>query len=277
VLKIKRILTEIITNLHLIWAVARYNNKAAFQGHHFGMIWEVLDPLIQIGINFFIFGAMRDMNPVRVGLGAHYVRVSFLPWMVVGMSAWMFMNRVTINGSESVQKKIKLVSKMQFPISILPAMTLASRITSYTVTTLAAIVILAFYGFTPHLFWIQAIYYMFAMFAFTYFFALLNSTLTILFRDYMQILRPIMRFMMLFSGVIWRLNEMTRIPNWFVQLMDLNPFTYIITGFRYTFFGQAFFWQHWETTVFFWLLVFLIAMIASHLHLKLRSKFIDLA
>jgi teichoic acid transport system permease protein len=83
-----------------------------------------------------------------------------------------------------------------------------------------------------------------------------------------------MRFMMFFSGVIWRLDE--SFPRWFARLMDLNPFSYIITGFRYTFFGQALFWQHWETTIFFWLLILLIAIIASHLHLKLRAKFIDL-
>jgi len=274
VLGIKTILNEVLRHFQLIWTVARYNNKAAFQGHYFGMAWEVLDPLIQIGINFFIFGAMRNMRDVRVGLGDDYVYVPFFAWMVVGMVAWMFMNKVTLSGSESVQKKISLVSKMKFPMSTLPAMTLASRLTSFMVTTVVAIVIVISAGFTPSIIWIQYIYYVFAMLVFCYFFALLNSTLTILFRDYIQILRPVMRFMMFFSGVIWRLDE--SFPTSFARLMDLNPFSYVITGFRYTLFGQAFFWQHWETTLFFWLLVLLLALTSSHLHLKLRAKFIDL-
>ena len=271
--KIKTILNEVLSRLQLIWAVARYNNKANFQGHHFGMIWEVLDPMIQIGISFFIFGAMRARGPVQVG----DARVPFLAWMVVGKSAWLFMNRVTLTGAQSVQKKMSLVSKMQFPMSVLPAMTVASRLTSYIVLTIVSIISVSLVGFTPNLLWIQYFYYFFAMLIFIYFFALLNSTLTILFRDYVHILRPFMRFMMFFSGVIWRLREMPRMPEWFARLMDLNPFSYIITGFRYTFFGQAFFWEHWETTVFFWLLVLLIALGASHLHLKLRAKFIDLS
>jgi len=187
----------------------------------------------------------------------------------------MFMNKVTMSGCQSVKNQIKLVSKMQFPMSVLPAMTLASRLTSYIVMTIFTIIILINVGFTPNIFWIQLLYYIFAMFVFIYFFALLNSTLTIIFRDYVKILGPIMRFNMFFSGVIWRTEEI--FPRWFGQLMDLNPFSYIITGFRYTFFGQAFFWEHWETTVFFWLLVFLLAIVASHLHLKLRAKFIDMA
>jgi len=269
-------MTEIFLNLNLIWTVARYNNKAQFQGHYLGIAWEILDPLIQIIINFFIFGGIRPRNDVNVGLGLSYIVVGFFPWMLVGTVAWMFMNKVTLTGATSVSSKMKMVAKLQFPISVLPAMTLASRTVAYLAMTVVMIVVLLFNGFGPSLYWLQAIYYMFAMYVFMYFFALLNSTLTILSKDYIQILRPVMRFMMFFSGVIWRLNEIRNLPNWFVQLMDLNPFSYIITGFRFTFFGQAFFWEHWETTVFFWLLMLVLALGSTHLHLKLRAKFVDL-
>jgi len=276
VLKIKTIAIEILSNLQLIWAVARYNNKAAFQGHYFGLAWEIINPLIQIALYFFVFGTIRNNNDVGVGFGNNYVYVQFLPWMLVGMSAWLFMNRATVSGSMSVQKKIGLVSKMQFPISILPAMDMAAKLTAYFVTAAIVVIIVILFGFTPTIFWLQYIYYVFAMLTFIYFLALLNSTLTIMFRDYHQILKPIMRLFFWFSGVIWRIHEMGAIPGWLTRLMDLNPFSYILSGFRYTFFSQAFFWEHWETTIFFWLLVLLIAIVASYLHLKLRAKFVDL-
>lgn len=271
-LKIKTILKELLTHLNLIWTVARYNNKAALQGHYFGLVWEFLNPLIEIGLNWFVFSAIRNRRPLYFG----GYEVPFLAWMLVGMSAWRLMNRATLSGSQSVQKKIKLVSKMQFPISTLPAMEIASKMTAYFVTLGIVIIILLFNGITPTIYWIQSIYYWFAMFVFIYFLALLNSTLTIAFRDYHQILAPIMRLLFWFSGVVWRLDEMEVIPRWFVRAMDLNPFSYIITGFRNAFLSGEFFWQHWETTLFFWLLVSLIAIVASHLHLKLRAKFIDL-
>jgi len=277
VLKIRKILKEVMTHLALIWTVARYNNKATFQGHYFGIAWEIINPLIQISLYFFVFGAIRDNNLVRIEFAGNSISIQFLPWMLVGMAAWMFMNRATLSASQSVQKKIGLVSKMQFPISILPAMDVAAKLVAYFITTLIviAIIIIAF-SFTPTIFWLQYFYYLIAMLIFVYFFALLNSTLTIMFRDYHQILKPIMQLFFWFSGVIWRVHEMRSIPNWLVRLMDLNPFSYILTGFRYTFFSQAFFWEHWETTVFFWLLILVLAIVSSHLHLKLRSKFIDL-
>jgi len=276
--KIKVILNELLPNLSLVWSVARYENHAVFQGHTFGVAWEILDPLIQIAINFFVFGTLRGNSEVQVGLNDYsYTYVSFLAWMLVGQSAWLFMSRVTLLGSKSVSNKIKLVSKMKFPSSILPAMSISGKVTAYFVTLTAVLAIVILNGFSPTLYWLQAFYYIFAMFIFMYFFALLNSTLTMIFKDYHQILGPIVRILFFFSGVVWRIGEAGNFPRWFLSLLDLNPFAYIITGFRYTFFSQAYFWQHPETTIFFWGLMLCLAIYASYLHLKYRSKFFDLA
>ena len=271
-LKVITILKEIFSHLSLIWTVARYNNKAELQSHYFGFVWEFLNPVIEISLNWFVFSAIRNRQPLYFG----EYEVPFLAWMLIGMSAWRLMNRATLSASQSIQKKIKLVSKMQFPVSTLPAMEIAGKTSAYFVTLGIVIIILLFNGITPTIYWFQSIYYMFAMFIFIYFLALLNSTLTITFRDYHQILTPIMRLLFWFSGVVWRLDEMEVIPNWFVRATDLNPFSYILTGFRNAFLSGEFFWQHWETTVFFWLVVILLAVTSSHLHLKLRAKFIDL-
>jgi len=270
--KFNIIMKEIFTNLQLIWAVARYNNKATFQGHYLGLAWEIMTPVIQIGLFFFVFGTIRGDQPVYLN---EEVAVAFLPWMLVGMSAWLFMKSATMQGSKSIQKQIKLVSKMQFPVSVIPGIAMAGKLTAYFVTLSAVIIMIVVLGHMPSLYWIQYFYYLFAMLVFIYFFALLNSTLTIMIRDYQQILQPIMQLVFWFSGVVWRIQEM--VPERFIRVLDLNPFSYLLTGFRNTFLGEIFFWEHWETTVFFWLLILLMALISSHLHLKLRDKFIDLA
>jgi len=271
--KVKKIIQELLGNLNLIWVVARYNNKAAFHGHYFGMIWEIFNPLIEILLNWFVFGAIRDRRPLYFGGN----QVPFLAWMLVGMAAWRLMNRATLTASQSVQKKIKLVSKMQFPVSTLPAIEIAGKMTAFFVTLVITVAILLYNNITPTIYWLQFFYYLFAMLVFMYFFGLLNSTLTMIFRDYHQVLSPIMRLLFWFSGVVWRLDEMDVIPRWFVRAMDLNPFSYIITGFRNSFLSGEFFWQHWETTTFFWLFVLLLAILASHLHMKFRAKFADLS
>jgi len=272
--KIRTVINEIFANLQLIWTVARYNNKATFQGHYFGLVWEILNPLIQIAIWGFVFGAIRNRSAVWVG----EYQVSFIPWMLIGMTAWMFMNNTTISGSLSVQKKIGLVSKMQFPMSILPAIDIASKLTTYFVLLLISLIILLTSGYFPTIHWLEFIYYFGAMLIFIYFFALLNSTITILFRDYHNLLKPIMRLFFFFSGPIWRMQEMSAIPRWFVRLMDLTPFSYIITGLRHAMFGDGLLRDNFGiTTLSFWLIVLLLAITSSHLHLKFRPRFIDLA
>lgn len=271
---VKTILKEIFSNLQLIWTVARYNNKAAFQGHYLGVVWEFLNPLIQIAIWGFVFGAIRNRRDVYLGDNP----IPFIPWMLVGMTIWLFMNRATTSGSTSVQRQIKLVSKMQFPVSVLPAMDMASKLTSYFFLLGITVAIILLNGIWPTIHWLGFIYYFIAMLVFIYFFALLNSTITLLFRDYQNILKPLMRLMYFFSGPIWRMQEMAAIPRWFTRLMDLTPFSYIITGLRQAFFGNGFFKEDWLiTTASFWLIVALLALLGSHYHLKLKSRFTDLA
>lgn len=272
---IKIVFYEIFSNLRLIWTIARYNQKASFQGHHLGLVWEYLNPLIQIGIWGLVFGVIRNRSGVEVTQGSV---IPFIPWMLVGMTAWLFMNSSTISGSKSVQSKIKLVSKMRFPMSILPAMDIAEKLSTYLVLLGFTIIILLYNGITPTIYWFEFAYYFTAMLIFIYFFALLNSTLTILVRDYHNILKPIMRLFFFFSGPIWRMHEMRGIPDWFLRLMDLTPFSYIITGLRHSFFGYGSIREGWFLpTIAFWLIVALLAIIGTHLHLKLRTKFIDLA
>lgn len=271
---IKMTFKEVFGNIPLIWTVARYTNKASFGRHYFGMIWEFLNPLIQIAIWGFVFGAIRNRQPVFVGENP----VPFIPWMLVGMTIWLFMNRATTGGALSVQKQIKLVSKMQFPVSILPAMDMASKLTSYFFLLGITVVILFMNGIFPTIHWLGFFYYFVSMLIFIYFFALLNSTITMLFRDYHNLLKPMMRLFFFFSGPLWRMQEMSAIPRWFIRLMDLTPFSYIITGLRHSFFGSGIFRENWLiTTASFWLIVLLLALVGSHYHYKYKARFIDLA
>jgi len=271
------ILKELFDNIQLTWAIARYNNRSSFQGHKFGVVWEFLNPLIQIALWGFVFGVLRGRGTVNVNGNS----IPFLPWMLVGMTIWLFMNRAVIGGASSVKKRIKLVSKMQLPSSIIPAISIASKLTSYLILLLFVFVVLFVFGFAPTIYWLGFFYYFIAMLIFIYFFSLLNSTIAMVFPDYLNLLKPIMRLFFFFSGAIWRLQEMVQqnsLPAWFVRLMDLTPFSYIINGLRNAFLGNVFFHEDWiMTSAAFWLIVLLISIIGTHLHLKLRAKFIDLA
>ena len=268
--KIILIIKELFANLRIIFSVAKYESKASSQGHYLGLAWEILNPLIQVATYFLVFGiGLRQDREVGEG-------IPFLPWMLLGISCWFFMNRATLEASKSISKKIKLVSKMKFPVSIIPAISIVNLLKSYVVMTSIALILLISVGIRPSIYWFQYFYYFFALITFLYFLALLNSTITILVSDFQFILRSTMRILFYFSGAIWQIQPGGAFPDFFVRILQLNPFFYIIEGFRDTFLSRSFFWERGIPTLFFWTLTILIAIISSHLHLKFRSKFIDL-
>ena len=268
-LKIKTILIEVFSYLPFAWAYARSSKKVIYREHRFGMVWEYLNPLIQMAIWGLVFGLLRSRSGVVVG-GNH---VPFIPWMLLGMTTWGFMNGAIARAGGSVRKKKHLFSKLKFPLSVFPAISIANRLSSYFVLLTISIVVILLSGIFPNVHWLAFFYYLIAMLLFVYFFALFNSNIILRFPDYQNILKPIMRLFFFFSGPVWRIDNMQEIPNWFVRLMDLTPFSYIITGLRHTFFANSVFRENWLiTTIAFWIVTLILAIIGTHYHFKLRSE-----
>lgn len=265
--EIKLIVKEQIESLGIIFRMSRYENKATFQGHYLGLAWQILNPLIQIGIYYLIFG-------VGVNGGRDVDGVPFIAWMLIGISCWFFINSSITGCSKSIYQQIGMVSKMKFPVSTLPAINIASNLSSFFVMLGVSIIILLFFGIYPTIYWLQFFYYFFCLIVFLFFFGLLNATISTLVRDYHTILQSVLRILFFLSGAVWNIEE-RNFPDFFIHILELNPIFYIISGFRDTFLSRQFVFEQINLTLFFWACVMVIAIIGTHLHLKFRAKFVD--
>ncbi len=138
-----------------------------------------------------------------------------------------------------------------------------------------SIVIGFIYGITPSLYWLQWIYYFVAMIAWLVAFGIFNSTISVLVRDYRILLQSVMRMLFYLSGVLFNF-ETGAFPAPFVRILQLNPFFYIISGFRQSMLSQGWFWERPTLNIIFWGFVLFFLLVGSHLHYKFRSRFVDL-
>ncbi|SJZ88116.1 teichoic acid transport system permease protein [Pilibacter termitis] len=248
--------------------IAKYSNKALYQSHLLGNLWQVLNPLIQLGVYYFAFGvAMGGNRTVQGG-------IPYISWLMIGLSTWIFASTITKQASSSVYSQVGMVSRMKFPLSILPLVKIFSELTNYFVFLALSLVVSFVGGVSPSIYWIQFIYYLFAMLVFLYSFSLINSTVAALIRDYQIFLNSIMQVLMYLSGVMWDLST-RNLPPAVSKLLMLNPYAYLITGFRNTFFYHRWFFEDRAQTIIFWLITFFCLIVGSHIHIKFRSKFID--
>ncbi|MCF6514977.1 ABC transporter permease [Lactobacillus sp. S2-2] len=258
---------EQFSSIGIIYRVSRYEDKASYQSHYLGLMWEYLYPLIQIGIYWLVFGVGLKGN---TGHSANY-----LPWMVIGITPWFFMNRVVLDASKSIYQRAGLVSKMKFPVSALPSIKLVSNLSSFWTMLIFSIALGFLYGIRPTMFWIQGIYYFIAMIAWLLAFGIFNSTVSILIRDYHVLLQSAMRMLFYVSGVLFNFQT-SSFPPYLVRVLELNPFFYIVQGFRDSMLSTTWFWQNPGLMLVFWLMVLFFLLVGTHLHFKFRSHFVDL-
>ncbi|MEI1423182.1 teichoic acids export ABC transporter permease subunit TagG [Bacillus cabrialesii] len=268
-----RILREQITSFPLILRLAAYETKSKYQMNYLGVLWQFLNPLIQMLAYWFVFGmGIRKGGPVTTGAG----EVPFIIWMLAGLIPWFFISPTILDGSNSVFKRINMVAKMNFPISSLPSVAIASNLFSYIIMMVIYIVVLLVNGVFPSVHWLQYIYYFICMIAFMFSFSLFNSTISVLIRDYQFLLQAVTRLLFFLLPIFWDVNaKLGHSHPELVPILKLNPLFYIIDGFRNSFLDGQWFFQDMKYTLYFWLMTFLLLLVGSILHMKFRDKFVD--
>lgn len=262
---IYEVLKEQIQYISLIFKMAKYDTKSKYQMHYLGIVWQFLMPVIQIGVYWFIFGVgIRDRAPVG--------DVPFLVWLIAGIIPWFFISASVIHGSNSVYAKIHLVSKMKFPVSVLPTISITSNVFNFFIMLAFAQFVMLINGVYPTMQTIQLIYYVFATIVLVYALALLFSTLSTIVRDFQNILQAAMRLLFFLTPILW---DPSRLSELYHNLLKLNPFYYLIYGFRDSFLSEGWFFENITYGIYFWVLVFTLLLVGSYLHIKFRNRFID--
>ena len=259
------ILREQIQYLKLIFKMAKYDNKSKYQMHYLGVLWQFIMPIIQVGIYWFIFGVgIRSREPVG--------DVPFLVWLIAGLIPWFFIGPTITQASNSVYAKINLVSKMKFPVSVLPTITIVSNAFNFFVMLVIAQIVMMINGIYPTVQTIQLIYYIFASFALVYALSLLFSTLSTIARDFQNMLQSTIRLLFFLTPILW---DPSRLSDLYHNILKLNPIYYLIIGYRNSFLSEGWIFEDITYSIYFWSFVLLVLLLGSYMHMKFRNKFID--
>lgn len=259
------IIKEQVNNFYLMKRLSIYELKSANNNNYLGMIWEVLNPLIQMSIYWFVFGL-----GIRGGQGVD--GVPFVFWLSSGLVVWFFLNPAVMQGTKSVYKRMNMVSKMNFPLSVIPSYVVLSVFYQHII--LVGIVTVAFLlsgrGITWH--YLQLPYYMIATIMLVFVIVLITSTLATIVRDVQIIVQAVMRMMLYITPILWTPEKL---PPLLQIVMKFNPFAYVVEGYRGAFLGTSWFYEKIAYACYFWGCVLVLFLIGAALHIKFRKYFVD--
>ena len=121
---------------------------------------------------------------------------------------------------------------------------------------------------TPQL--IQLLYYSFCLFMLVLAITYTTSSVTVFFKDLLQIINILLQVGMWGTPILWQL---TMVPERLRPIFRFNPVYYIIEGYRSTLFEGTWVHERWLDTLVFWGIVALLFGIGAYVFKKLRPLF----
>ncbi len=269
----KYVLQENINNVYRIYSIAKYELLADMRDSNLGLFWNFAHPLIQVLTYWFAFGIVFD----RKAITAHGVTVPFIAWLVGGMVVWFFISPCITNGCNAIFSKTNVITKMKFPVSILPATVVLKELFNHACLMVVVVCMMIVFGYYPCLQWLELIYYCICACIFAISLSLTTSVLNMLARDVRKMVLACMRLLLYLTPILWEIGRIEEsAPRIVVLIMKANPIYYIVQGYRDCFFYHKGFLFYHNSMIAFWIITIVLFLFGSYMMYKFKHKFIDL-
>ena len=228
---LKTIIQEHIHYIEQIIMLARSDLIKTYRGAALGWSWAVIKPMVTLFVFWFAFSiGLRHGKPIE--------GYPFFLWLVAGFLPWFFMSEIITGGAGCIRKYSHLVTKMKFPISIIPTYYNISHLFTHIVLLGITIVLFMLFGFMPDVYLLQIPIYMFMMFAFFVVWSLFSGLLSSISKDFQNLVNSFSSAIFWLSGIIYNVDDIRH--GWVRLLLKFNPVTVISGGYR-----KSLIYKHW--------------------------------
>ena len=131
------------------------------------------------------------------------------------------------------------------------------------------------YGRLPMATWIQILYYSFAASMLALAFGHLTSAVNVFFKDMAQIVSICLQFGMWLTPIMYQETMFADKAPWFVTILKLNPFYYVVAGYRDSMLTGNWFWERPKLGIYFWVVTLVIGLVGLRVFKRLRPHFSD--
>ena len=248
----------------LLWKLTKNDFKQKYLGNLLGFVWAFIQPTATIAVFWFVFQVGFKSKPVD--------DFPFILWLVSGMFPWFYFADGLSNGTTSILSNSFLVKKIVFRVSLLPLIKLLSALVIHIFFIFFMFAMFLYYGYTPEIYWLQILYYLFAVSMLLLGLSWITSSIVVFFRDMGQLVAVIIQFGFWLTPIFW---SMKMVPDRYHSIIELNPLVYIIEGYRNSMIYHRWFWEDINATIYYWIVTALVFAIGGLTFSKLRPHFSD--
>jgi len=204
--------------------------KVRYKQTALGAAWAIIQPLFTMIIFSIFFGKLANMPSDGIPYPL-FAYTALMPWI-------FFSNAVTSSGN-SLVGSANLITKVYFPRMIIPGAAVAAGLVDLMVAFGILVILMSYYGVgaTWNLLMLPALIGLTTLLAIGV--GMWTSALNVKYRDIRYALPFAIQLLMFATPIIY---PVSLIPERWRWLLNLNPLTGIIEGYRATFFGRPFNW-----------------------------------
>lgn len=260
---------ELYQNRRLIWRLSRNDFKKRYAGSYLGTIWAMVPPIVTVAMYWVVFDRIFGSGPQVTYTGGEVPYVLFL---TAGLVPWFFFSDAVMGGMTSLMEYNYLVKKVVFKVSILPIVKVTAAMFVHIGFSVVLVLIAAFYGYTPTVYTLQLFYYTFCEYVFILGLSYATCAIVLFFRDLQNLVSIMMQVGMWATPILWNINTLREKYKPFIKL---NPMTYIVEGYRSAVYEQQWFWEHFYSSTYFWIVTALLFVVSALIFKKLKPMFAD--
>ncbi|MFE3829761.1 ABC transporter permease [Streptomyces sp. NPDC059092] len=220
-------LRQLWSRRHFITAFATARLTAQYSQAKLGQIWQVMTPLLNATVYYFIFGVLLDTKRDIP---------DFIPFLVTGVFIWTFTSNSIMAGTRAISGNLGLVRALHFPRAALPIALALQQLQQLLFSLGALVVILACFGEFPDPGWLLALPALALQAVFNTGVSMALARLAARTPDISQLMPFLLRTWMYVSGVMWSVDRVTKgenVPHLVTVALQCNPAAVYIDLMRF--------------------------------------------
>lgn len=258
---------ELWANRKLIWKLSKNDFRSKYAGSYMGIVWIFLQPAVTVAVYWFVF-TLGGRSPVSETGG-----YPFVLWLIVGIVPWFFFSDAWGQGTGALLSYQFLVKKVVFKISILPIIKIMSALFIHVFLVGVTLIILILNGIYPNIYWIQIFYFTLCTFLLVLGISYITCSVVVFFRDLGQIIGILLQVGVWITPIMWDINNLSRPLQ---MIFKLNPVFYVVDGYRMALLDNMWFFEHFYSTVYFWIFTVASFLFGALVFKRLKVHFADI-
>jgi teichoic acid transport system permease protein len=202
---------------HFIITYATSINRALYSGAKLGQVWQLLTPILNVAVYYFVFGFL---------LGTNRGVPDFILFLVIGVFLFNFLQTAMVFGSRSISDNLVLIRALHFPRASLPLAATVIQLQQLAFSMVIVLIVAVATSQPLSWKWFLILPVLCLQTVFNAGCAMLVARMGSVLTDTSQLLPFILRTWMYVSGVIYSIYSVVSSHNlapWMKWVLQYNP------------------------------------------------------